>query len=135
MKMQSFSLSIPLNHCITELEFFHWLRSKCFISAWLTFSNLTKLTLPISLFEGLIRRQGKLARKFSLWSFRVMKAVFFARHFTLSTRSNFLAMFFASKLIERRFDFSRRSVNFVYVFVAFSFRRFLYCSVVLCIYY
>ena len=53
-----------------------------------------------------------------------MKTGFFARNATLSTRSSFLAMFSASKLI----DFSRHSVNFLYVFVTFSFRFFLYCS-------
>ena len=123
-KMQSFLLSIPLNHSITELGFFRWLRSRCFISAWLIFSNLTLLTLPSSLFQGLIGRWDKLARKFSLWSFRNTRAGFFERHSTLSKRSCFLALFFVYKLI----NFSRRSVDSLYVFVTFSFRRFLYFS-------
>ena len=93
MKMYSFLLSIPLNHSITVLEFFHWLTSRCFIKAWLIFSNLTLLTFLSSLFEGLIRLQVKLAWKFSLWSFRVIKAGFFARHSTLSTRPNLLTVF------------------------------------------
>ena len=66
MKMYSFLLSIPLNHSITVLEFFHWLTSRCFIKAWLIFSNLTLLTFLSSLFEGLIRLEVKLAWKFSL---------------------------------------------------------------------
>ena len=123
-KMQSFLLSIPLNQSITELGFFRWLRSRCFISAWLIFSNLTLLTLPSSLFQGLKRRQGKLAWKLSLWSFRVMNARFFVTISLFHTRSSFLAMFFASKLI----DFSRRSVHFYKGFVTFSFRSFWYCS-------
>ena len=53
-----------------------------------------------------------------------MKAEFFVKHSALSTRSSFLAMFLASKLI----DFSIRFVDFLYVFVTFSFRSFLYCS-------
>ena len=124
MKMQSFLLSIPSDYSITVTEFFHWFTSRCFISSWLIFSNFTLLAFPSSLFQALIRHQGKLACKFSLWSFRVMKAELFSRHSTLSTKLNFLAMFLASNLI----DFSRRSVDFSYVFVAFSFRNFLFCS-------
>ena len=53
-----------------------------------------------------------------------MKTGFFARQSTLSARSSFLAMFFASKLT----NFSRHSVDFLYGFVTFSFRSFLYCA-------
>ena len=53
-----------------------------------------------------------------------MKAGFFARHSILLTRSSFLAVFLASKLI----DVLRRSVDFFYVFVTFSFSSSLYCS-------
>ena len=93
MKMQSFLLSIPSDYSITVTEFFHWFTSRCFISSWLIFSNFTLLAFPSSLFQALIRHQGKLACKFSLWSFRVMKAELFSRHSTLSTKLNFLAMF------------------------------------------
>ena len=51
--------AVLLNHSITVLEFFYWLLSRCFTSAWLIFS-----------------RQGELAWKFSLWSFRVIRLVF-----------------------------------------------------------
>ena len=63
MKMQYFLLSIPLNRSITVSEFFHCLTTRCFIGVWLIFSNLTLLALPSSLFEGLIRWQGKIAQK------------------------------------------------------------------------
>ena len=114
MKMQFFLLSIPLNHSITVLEFFHWLTSRCLINGWLIFSNLTLFNLQSSLFEGLIRRQGKLAWKFSLWSFRVMKARLFARHSTLSTRSIVFSYVFGFQV-----DWLFRSI-FIY-FPTFSF--------------
>ena len=124
MKMQFFILTIPLNHYITVLEFFHWLTSRSFISAWLNSSNITLLTLPSSHFEGLIRWQCKLACKFSSWFFRVIKVGLFARYYTLSSRSSFLGMFLASRLIELLI----RSVDSSYFSVIFSSRSFLYCS-------
>ena len=122
--MQTFLLLIPLNHSITLLEIFHWLTSRYVIIASLIFSKLILLTFPSSLFEGLIYRQGKVAWKFYLLSFRVIKVGFFVRHYTLSMTRNSFNKILASKLI----DFSRRSVGFLYVCVTFSFRRFLFCS-------
>ena len=119
MKMQYFLLSVPLDDFTTVLEFFHWLTSRCNASAGLIFSNITLLIFPSSLFKGLMRRQGKLAWKVSLWSFRVKSADFFTQHYTLSTRSNIFCF---------QIDFLFKTFCMSFVFVTFSFRSFLYCS-------
>ena len=54
----------------------------------LILSRICLLTLPSSLFVGLMRRQLGLLAKLSLWSFRVIKACCFA---ICSVRSSMLS--------------------------------------------
>ena len=93
--------SIILNQSITFSEFFHWLNCSLFLKFWLTLSKIDLLILPMLLFEGLIW-------KFGLWSFNDINAVFFARHSSLLSSSNFFEMCLASILMV----FSRRFVDF-----------------------
>ena len=66
---------MELNQLITEFEFFHWLTLSFSLRRLLMLSKMTLLTLPSSLFDGLIRRHLGLDSKLSLWS------LFLWRHF------------------------------------------------------
>ena len=125
MKMQYILLSVPLDDCITVLQFFHWLTSRCNASAGLIFSSITLLIFPSSPFKGLMRQHGKLAWKVSLWSFRV-KSADFLHNTILAQRGQ---IFFASKLI----FFSKRSVCLLSLLHSPS-EAFYIVLVVLCIY-
>ena len=52
MKMDSFLLSILLNHTIPVIEFFHWLTSGCFTSFWLILYFLPNIHPGISTVYG-----------------------------------------------------------------------------------
>ena len=60
---------------------------------------MTLLILPISLFAGLISRHFGALKKFSLWSFKVIKAFLFAICSTLSSNLSLDAICFASESI------------------------------------
>ena len=68
--------SIILNQSITFSEFFHWLNCSLFLKFRLTLSKIDLLILPMSLFDGLVSRQGKDDWNFGLWSFNDINAVF-----------------------------------------------------------
>ena len=70
--------------------FFHWLSFVFVLISEFIRSRICLLTLPSSLFAGLIRRQVGWLAKLSLWSFRVIKACCFAiRSVRLSMSSSF----------------------------------------------
>ena len=64
------------NQFTTSLVFFHWFNLQFDPISVLIMSKIYFLTLPISVFVGLISRHFMLFSKFSLWSLRVMKAGF-----------------------------------------------------------
>ena len=99
MKVCCVLLGILLNHSITDAEFFHWLTIVSDLISVLIRSRIFLLTRPISLFAGLINLHVGLLLKFSLWSFRVMNACFFAMVSNLSSISRSLAIFLASSLM------------------------------------
>ena len=99
MNVHDFLLLMLLNHLMTELVFFHWLISKDCLRGELMLFRMDWLTFPISLFDGLMRRQVGLERKLSLWSFMVMNASGFARMSTRSSIPNSVVMVLASRLI------------------------------------
>ena len=99
MNVHELLLLMSLNHLMTELVFFHWLISKNCLSGELMLSRVDLLIFPISLFDGLMRRQVGLERKFSLWSFMVMNASGFARMSTRSSIPNSVVIVLASRLI------------------------------------
>ena len=68
--------SILLNHSITLAVFFHWLMFKLVYKRLLILSSIALLILPNSFFAGLISRTVELFKKFSLWSFKVIKQLF-----------------------------------------------------------
>ena len=82
------------------------------------------LTFPFSLFDGLMRRQVGLERKFSLWSFMVINASGFARMSTRSSIPYSVVMVLASKLI----SLYSWSWAFLYDLVMFSLMSFSWVS-------
>ena len=97
MKVWLYLLSMPLNHSITDVVFFHWLNLRELVILWLIRSSTVLLILPISDLVGLIRRQAGLFVKFVLLSLSVMNASLLAVESTLSSIPSFAAMilFFA----------------------------------------
>ena len=63
-----------VNQLVTSDVFFHWLNFVVFLIVELILSRICLLTLPSSLFAGLMRWQLGWLAKLSLWSFRVIKA-------------------------------------------------------------
>ena len=113
IKAHMFFSGMLLNHLITSLVFFHWLRINVSLIFLFIFSKMCLLTLPSSDFVGFNRRHDGLDWKFSLWSFNVIKAGHFARHSVRSHISRLLAICFASRLM----DCSSFGGAFLYVFV------------------
>ena len=117
-----------LNQWISH--FFHW-----FYLSWdnkflLMFSKRILLTLPISLFDGLIRRHDGFDQKLSLWSFSVTQAGVSKSFLIRSLNLIFLAMCFASRLI----DLCNFCSAFLYVLVAFSPKSFYVATLTFCKY-
>ena len=75
------------------------------------------LIFPSSLLAGLINRQVGFVRKYSLWSFIVIKACVFARQLIRSSNSSFLAISFASRLISCSRSFGAFLICFVDVYL------------------
>ena len=61
---------------MTSFVLRHWFTSALHLIDTFILSTMFLLTLPISGFDGLIRRHLALLVKFSLWSFMVMNAGF-----------------------------------------------------------
>ena len=80
--------SIALDHSITAVEFFHWLKLDGLVML-LILSRISLLILPILDLVGLISRQVGLLAKFGLWSFSVMNASLLALVSTLSSIPSF----------------------------------------------
>ena len=110
-----------LNQVITSDVFFHWLNFDSFKMFLLIVFNNDLLILPISVSDGLIRRKDKVCGKPSLWSFIVMKASASYNFSTLSSISNFFAIFLASRLMVLILFL----LDFLYVFVMLFSRCFL----------
>ena len=101
IKLWCFLFSIALNHSITEVEFFHWLKLDALVMLLLILSRISLLILPISDLVGLISRQVGLLAKFGLWSFSVMNASLLAVVSTLSSIPSFAAIFLFSVWMSR----------------------------------
>ena len=84
---------------MTEREFFYWLSDVLVRMVVLILVRILLLMRPISLFAGLMSLQVGLFWKFSLWSFRVMKACCSAMRSTLSCILRLVAMSRASLLM------------------------------------
>ena len=108
-----FLLLMFLKQVITSDVFFYWLNFDSFKMFLLIVSNNDLLIFPTSVFDGLIRRKDKVWGKPSLWSFNVMKASAYCNFSTLSSISNFLAIFLASRLMVLILFL----LDFLYVFV------------------
>ena len=63
-----FFSGMALNHSSTAAVFFHWFSAVLRLMLVLMLSSIFLLTMPSSLFAGLIRRHVGLLAKFSLWS-------------------------------------------------------------------
>ena len=65
-----------LNQLMRSLVFFHWLVLVVFRRFRFILSSIALLILPSSFFAGFSRRVFGLFKKFSLWSFMVIKQLF-----------------------------------------------------------
>ena len=65
------------NQFITSFAFFHWFKLHFDLISELIMSKINLLTLPFSVFVGLISRHFMLFFKFSLLSLMVMKSGFY----------------------------------------------------------
>ena len=67
-----------VNQWVTSAVFFHWLTFVFFLISELMLSRICLVTFPSSLFARFLRRHVGWLAKFSLWSFRIIKACCFA---------------------------------------------------------
>ena len=88
-----------MNQLVTSFVFFHWLSFVFVLISEFIRSRICLLTLPSSLFAGLIRRQVGWLAKLSLWSFRVIKACCFAIRSVRLSMSTSSAIDFACESI------------------------------------
>ena len=92
VNIHPFLLVMFLNHLVTSFELCHWLNFILFPSSvFIVF----KIYLPSLLFIGFSNLYLELVRKSGLWYFIAMKH-FFIMMLSLSSRLNFLTIFFAS---------------------------------------
>ena len=95
-------LSFPpsyLKHLVTSAELFHCCTPRCFFGAALTQSRVCLFIFPISDLAGLIKRQGSLSEKSSLWFFSVINASLRANVSMRSATLRQLAIICAPSLI------------------------------------
>ena len=86
-KMQLLLLSTFLNQFITVSVSVHWFTNDLSLIIVFAFPIKNLLTLPNSLFNGLINLPLGLVVKLGLWSFKVMKASVISKQSTLSAIS------------------------------------------------
>ena len=91
---------MALNQSSTAAVFFHWFSAVLRLMLLLMLSSIFLLTMPSSLFAGLISRHVGLLAKFSLWSLRVMKACRGAMHSVRSSILSSAAIDLASRSID-----------------------------------
>ena len=87
---------IDLNQLITAWILRHWLHFVWLVIDLFIFSSSPLETNPISLFAGLINRDGNLVLKFSLWSFNIKYADWSVYCSILFSSFSFLAKCFVS---------------------------------------
>ena len=92
-------LWVLVNQSVTAEVLFHMLSCSFFRMAVRMLSRIDLETMPISLFAGLISRQGSVLVKLSLWSFKVTYASHLAMHSILLSISRVCAMCCASRLM------------------------------------
>ena len=99
LKLQFCLFLMLLNQLMTSLVFFHWLSLVAFRRFIFILSSIVLLILPSSFFDGFSRRIFGLFKKFSLWSFSVMKQLLLPLINILSNAVLFSIIFLPSLLI------------------------------------